>query len=178
MKNPAPRHNPPDFTRLPEEHFGLLEEVVIRHTGAAPREAQRTANAVIRQAKIRPPGDGPLFIPQALARLDPGVYGEMEATVIRRTGLDPQAARDLVDGILGPLMITPPMVDGPDYQHHPDSGSCPHVYYGFDGGFRQCVVDHREPGADMTLHGRPQLDGGSVWRTGDRRDMNVEEFQW
>lgn len=87
----------------------------------------------------------PYYRPKGLSRLPEGYYGEAAATVVRVIGpCSDEHAMKVVDAVLGPLELVPPM---PDFRT-----SCDHTRFTFEGEWHACTKQHGDSSVGDSEH--------------------------
>lgn len=97
-----------------------------------------------------------------------GLYGELVSAVMRVADVaDSRQAERVVDAVLGPLKLLPPLPEQPSLLEEGDHASCLHVYFSIEGVWHFCRKDHAsedDTEAEAVFH----TDGRAEWRNHDR----------
>jgi hypothetical protein len=108
-------------------------------------------------------------VTRRVLRVPEETYAELEARTVRHTGLDPDKAQALVDALLGPLRLAPPL------EWYEEEHPCPHAYFTEEGEWIFCD-EGGEP--DHTLHqDLAPFSRVLPWNTGDPRDVDAREWE-
>jgi hypothetical protein len=96
-------------------------------------------------------------------RIPWGLYADLEESVIRITGLEPDRAQRVVDAVLGPLRLAPD-----DHDWNEVDYPCGHAYWAPEGEWSLCI----EEGP----HGRHMDAKSEHWSSSDPHDVDLRRF--
>jgi hypothetical protein len=101
-------------------------------------------------------------------RVGEGIYGEMEAAVIRLTGFEPAEAERVVNAVLGPLRLAP------SAEWSELETPCGHAHWSGEGEWAFCILEDEDHTESPDRH---VANNGESWTTGDPRDVVMREFE-
>ncbi len=107
----------------------------------------------------------PLYQPSEFFLVPEAIYGDLVAAAVR-VAVSHEQAEQLVDAILGPLKLLPPIPD------RPANIVCDSVYFSREGEYHFCVKQHNEPDDDPAFH----RTRGQDWDDEDNEDNDPRIF--